>query len=241
MRFRFGLVLIALLLGLPGCASTRATDNEANDPYEQFNRKMFALNMKLDRYVMTPVARTYRDYTPVWTQAAVRNGLNNADSPIVLANDLLQGEVKRAGQTLGRFVINSVFGLGGLRDIAKSEFDIERHSEDFGQTLAVWGAGEGPFLVVPLLGPTNPRDLAGTGVDIFLDPIYYLTYSGDLAVSISRNGLDLIDARSRLIDATIELERTSIDYYAAIRSLYRQNRASAIRNGKIDTEELPEF
>jgi phospholipid-binding lipoprotein MlaA len=92
-----------------------------------------------------------------------------------------------------------------------------------------------------LLGPSNPRDLFGSAVDIFLDPTYYLTYDGELAVSLSRGFLDVVDARSRTLDATAELERTSIDYYSAIRSLYRQNRASAIRNGEINPEELPEF
>lgn len=241
MSLRTGLVLLVLLLGLPGCASTRAADPEANDPYEHFNRKMFAFTMKLDRHVLAPVARAYRDHTPDWSQAAVRNGLDNADAPVVFANDVLQGELKRAGQTFGRFFINSVFGLGGLRDIAKSEFNIEAHKEDFGQTLAVWGLGEGPYIVLPLLGPSNPRDLFGSGVDIFLDPFFYLTYDGKLAVSFSRSTLDIIDARSRSVDATTELERTSIDYYSAIRSLFRQNRASAIRNGEINTEELPEF
>jgi phospholipid-binding lipoprotein MlaA len=197
--------------------------------------------MKIDEHVIVPVARAYRDNTPEWSQAAVRNGLNNADSPVVFANDLLQGELKRAGQTFGRFVINSIFGLGGLRDIAKTEFNIDGHSEDFGQTLAVWGFGEGPYIVIPLLGPTNPRDLVGSGVDIFLDPLYYLEYDGKLAASASRGFLDIVDARSRTIEATAELERTSIDYYAAVRSLYRQNRASAIRNGEVEPEELPEF
>lgn len=238
---RITLLTAALVIGLSGCASKREADPEANDPYEPFNRKMFAFTMKLDKHVVTPVARTYHDHMPEWSQAAIRNGLNNADTPVILANDVLQGEMKRAGQTLGRFLINSIFGLGGLRDIAQSEFNIVGHDEDFGQTLAVWGVKEGPYLVIPLLGPTNPRDLLGTGVDIFLDPHFYITYDGKLAVSISRGTLDLIDARSRTIDATEELERTSIDYYAAVRSLYRQNRASAVRNGEIDTEELPEF
>lgn len=241
MRLRTGLLLVTLLLGLPGCAGTRAVDKEANDPYEHFNRKMFAFTLKLDRHVLAPVARAYRDHTPAWSQAAVRNGLDNADAPVVFANDVLQGKLKRAGNTFGRFFINTVFGLGGLRDIAKSEFNIQGHKEDFGQTLAVWGVNEGPYIVLPLLGPSNPRDLFGSAVDIFLDPTYYLTYDGELAVSLSRGFLDVVDARSRTLDATAELERTSIDYYSAIRSLYRQNRASAILNGEINPEELPEF
>lgn len=230
---------LGLLLGLAGCAST--PDPEANDPIEPFNRAMFKTNMKLDRYVMAPVARAYRDNLPVWTQSAIRNGLDNLNSPVVFANDILQGELTRSEITLKRFIINTLFGPLGFRDVATRRFGIEGHSEDFGQTLGVWGFGEGFYFVLPLLGPSNPRDLTGRVADIFLDPIFYLNYDGELAVAIGRNALDVIDQRARTLDALAELERTSVDFYAATRSLYRQNRKSAIRNGAVDEEELPEF
>lgn len=228
-----------LLVGLAACASN--PDPEVNDPIEPFNRAMFRVNTTLDKNMVVPVARAYRDGTPVWFQGAVRNGLDNLASPVVFANNLLQGDLTGGSVTLKRFIVNTIMGPLGFRDVALNKYGIEGRSEDFGQTLGVWGAKEGFYLVLPLLGPSNPRDLTGRVADIFLDPLFYVDYDHKIWVSVGRNTVDLVDQRSRVLDATEELERTSIDYYATVRSLYRQNRDNAIRNGEFSDEDLPQF
>jgi phospholipid-binding lipoprotein MlaA len=139
----------------------------------------------------------------------------------------MQGEVDRAVVTIGRFAINSTAGLGGLIDVA-AKMGIDGHREDFGQTLAVWGSGEGPYLMLPLLGPSNPRDVTGLVVDGFIDPVpYFVSTDVQLARTLVRG----VDERERVLDALDEIERTSLDFYATLRSLYRQRRADEIRNG----------
>jgi phospholipid-binding lipoprotein MlaA len=167
----------------------------------------------------------------------VHNILTNLRSPIVLANDLLQGEWERAGTTTGRFVVNSTIGVGGIGDPA-SDFGLTYHNEDFGQTLAVWGVPEGPFLMLPVLGPSNPRDASGLAVDsAVLDPIGLLNTIGaepNLLSTLSyiRLGLTAIDARAQNVEELDDLRKSSLDYYAAIRSLYRQFRTSEIYQGQ---------
>jgi phospholipid-binding lipoprotein MlaA len=167
--------------------------------------------------------------------------MNNLNAPVIFANDVLQGETDRAGVTLARFGINSTIGLGGLFDVA-SEFDLPYHDEDFGQTLGTWGLGEGPYLYFLVMGPTNARDLTGFVVDRGLDPLTYVNW-GDEELEyapIARTALNVIDLRARNIDTLDEIERSSVDYYASIRSLYRQSRADAIRNGA-PSKDLPDF
>lgn len=214
---------------------------DVNDPFETVNRAFFAINLAIDKAVLRPLAMGYDAVMPEFAQDGIRNVLDNLDAPVVLANDLLQGEMSRASTTLGRFAINSTLGLGGLFDVAE-EMGLPQHSEDFGQTLAVWGVGEGPYLVVPLLGPAPPRDLAGRFVDMTFDPFNYVNYGRDLRwVPLLRSTVSLIDSRARLLTALDEIERTSIDHYVAIRSIYRQARESAISNGESDVEDLPDF
>jgi phospholipid-binding lipoprotein MlaA len=217
------------------CATPPRDDPEAlkafqeiNDPLEPFNRTMFEVNMALDKAVLRPVAFVYREGVPPPLQEMVRNFLDNLQSPIILANDLLQGEFERAGTTLIRFAMNTGFGVLGIGDFAAA-LGLERHEEDFGQTLARWGVGSGPFLMLPLLGPTNPRDLIGRAADIFIDPLSYAV--GSDAFHFSRFGTDVTDKRARAIESLDELERSSLDFYATLRSLYRQQRADQIRNG----------
>ena len=230
--------VLVVAVDLMGCASVpddpeaRAEFKETNDPLEPFNRTMFDINRFIDFMLLKPAAIVYRDLVPEPGRDAVRNFLNNLRSPVVLANDLMQLEMKRAGVTLGRFLVNSTAGIGGLFDVA-TNFGLEYHDEDFGQTLAVHGAGEGAYLVLPILGPANVRDGIGLVVDIFLDPLTYILANQDLEwVAFARAGVDGIDRRSRVIDVLDDIERTSLDYYATIRSLYRQRRADEIRNGE---------
>ncbi len=209
-----------------------AVYEEANDPLEEFNRHIDKANRAIDRYVLRPIASAYSSGVPSPLRDAVRNFFDNLRAPVILANDLLQGEGERAGITVARFLTNTTLGLGGFIDTADKVFGLEFHDEDFGQTLAVWGVDEGFYLVLPLIGPSNPRDAVGIVVDSFLDPWNYLLTAADIeygpAVRSILNGIDL---RARNIDTLDEIERTSIDSYATLRSLYRQRRADEIRNG----------
>lgn len=241
-----GAAACALLASLAGCATSHTTasadssESGVSDPYEGMNRKVFNFNMKLDRYVMKPVAKAYRDTLPDWSRSAIRASLDNIATPVTLANDLLQGDFTRAGDTISRFAINTLYGPLGVRDLA-AENGIKPHSEDFGQTLAVWGVDSGPYLVLPFFGPSSPRDAGGMVVDIAFNPLTYVDLNDYFWVPIVVKGIDITDERSRTIDALDELQNTSIDFYASIRSLYTQARANAIRNGELDDTQLPDL
>jgi phospholipid-binding lipoprotein MlaA len=236
-------VLMGLMLAVmvAGCAHTGG-DPEANDPYEKTNRAVFKFNMALDRNVMKPVAKGYKWALPGWTRSGIRSFFDNISTPITLANDLLQGDFKAADTTFARFAENTLFGPLGFRDVARTQGKLEARGEDFGQTLGVWGMKEGPYLMLPLLGPSNPRDLGGRAVDIGLDPTTYINWGDHIFwVPYATGAIDITDQRSRSLDALDELEKTSVDYYASIRSLYRQARESAIRNGEMNVNEIPNF
>jgi phospholipid-binding lipoprotein MlaA len=232
--------MAALLLA--GCAAQRAADGpqDANDPLENWNRAVFTSSIALDKLVFRPVAIVYRDAVPLQARDLVRNFLNNLNSPVILTNDLLQGEGDRAKITLVRAGVNTTIGVGGLFDIAQ-RWGFDRHSEDFGQTLAVWGVGEGPYLFFPIIGPGNPRDLIGRGIDFLFDPLTYVQWGDAYYVPAARFGVDYLDLRARNVDTLDELEKTSLDYYASVRSLYRQTRDNEIRNGATEVQDLPDF
>ena len=217
--------LVAVLI-TAACA-TPAMDDGVNDPLEPFNRAVFSFNQFAQGLLFKPLALLYRDLVPPEVQDAVGGILETLHTPITLANDLLQGEPERAAETLGRFAINGTVGIAGIFDFA-SGMGLEGHREDFGQTLAVWGSGEGMYLVLPLLGPSGLRDGVGLGVDILTDP---LTYYASFEQGSGRTLAHGINELSGVIDSLDEIERTSIDYYATLRSLYRQQRDDQIRNG----------
>ena len=236
--------LFAVLL-LAGCA-TRPTDpedyaayQELNDPFEPANRAIFAFNMALDDIILRPVAIGYRAVVPGPVRSAARNFIDNLGTPLDMLNNLLQGEIDRAGHSMGRFLTNTILGLGGLIDIA-SDAGIPRYDEDFGQTLAVWGVAEGPYIMLPLLGPSSPRDGIGLAVDSVADPFSsWATRNGYEELVYTRTGVDLIDRRSQNIETIDQLRESSIDFYAAVRSFYRQYRKSAISNGRANDDDLP--
>ena len=238
--------LFVVALSLAGCASRDEPQAQAdvslaaNDPFEPMNRTVFDMNQGFDKTVLLPVAQAYVDVVPGPARDSVHNFLENLDLPITFANDLLQGEIDHAGQTLGRFTVNTTVGVGGLFDIA-SDWGIPDHQEDFGLTLGKWGVGEGPYLVVPFFGPDPPRDITGQVVDIFLDPTTYVHIREHFYWSAAREVAEAIDLRSRNIDQIESIERSSVDYYASLRSLYRQHRNSEIRDGKPDVANLPNF
>ena len=241
-------VTLALLALVSGCATAPdPSDREAyaefqatNDPLEPLNRGVFEVNRGLDALILRPAAGFYRFLTPPPIQEAVSNFLRNLRSPIVLANDLMQGEWERAQTTVVRFAINTTAGIGGLGDPATG-WGWPGHSEDFGQTLATWGIPEGPFLMLPVIGPSNPRDAVGLAVDnLLLDPIaWYARYHDEFAgYAYARTAATLIDFRAQNIEALDDLERNSLDFYAALRSLYRQVRASEIEQGQRSMEDV---
>jgi phospholipid-binding lipoprotein MlaA len=228
-----------LLLLLAACATPPpASDPEAlaeykanNDPLEPANRSIHTFNEQLDRAVTRPVAVGYRDTVPRPVRRGIRNLLNNLRSPVILVNDMLQGEPRRAGDTLGRFVLNTTVGLAGIFDVADAWFGVPRHTEDFGQTLAVWGAGEGPYLFLPLIGPTNLRDLTGSGVDGAANVVTWFGQGAAVSgLRYARGGMGLVDTREALIDPVDEMRRSSLDPYATYRSAYRQRRQADIEN-----------
>jgi phospholipid-binding lipoprotein MlaA len=237
-RRLLGVGALAAVLAVGACATppedpqARAEFEADNDPIEPFNRAIFDFNLVVDDVLIRPAAVAYRNVVPRPARDSVRNALDNLRSPIVLANDVLQGEPERAGTTALRFLINSTFGLFGLFDVAK-DAGYPGHSEDFGQTFATWGIGEGPYLVLPLLGPSNPRDATGLVAEWYTDPFNLWMENTDRDwVPWTRAGLMGIDVRERNIDTIDELKKTSIDFYAAVRSLYRQRRAEEIRNSR---------
>ena len=234
------LVAMALLGAVcASCTTTKNPDSLAqNDPYEPTNRAIFGMNQSVDRNFAKPVAKFYNHVVPEPARDGIHNVLYNLDLPVTFANDILQGEGKRAGQTLGRLTVNSTLGIGGLLDIA-TKMGIPNHTEDFGQTLGVYGTKEGPYFVMPMMGPAPPRDLAGDVVDIFLDPLTYVSFHGSDTWYAVRFGVGLLDLRARNVDTLDQIERSSVDFYATQRSLYRQYRDSEIRNGAPDTENLP--
>lgn len=242
----------AVITLLAGCASMPSDENvgdvaieDFNDPIEGVNRYVFEVNMGLDKLFLRPVAEIYDTIVPGLVKDAVRSFLNNLRTPVILFNDLMQGEFNRAWTTLARFGINSTGGGLGFYDLA-TDWGYPRHDEDFGQTLATWGVGEGPYLMLPLYGPSNPRDAVGRVVDFFLDPLnWYLPgreFAGiegfgpmGVAAMNARTVANMIDGRSRHIEELDTIEASSLDFYAQVRSLYRQNRANEIANGRNET------
>ncbi len=216
---------------LSGCATVDG--DTANDPFEDVNRPIFEFNNKLDNTVFEPVAQAYVDNVPEVIRTIVHDTLKFLKTPMIFANNVLQGDIDRAGVTLSRFIVNGIVGFGGATDAASS-MGVPYHEEDFGQTLAVWGMNEGPYLMIPVLGPTNIRDGIGTIVDSFLDP---LSLEVDkVAINWPRKVASGVDRRADLLDTLDDLERTSLDYYPAIRSLYRQKRNDDINNGEGDSD-----
>jgi phospholipid-binding lipoprotein MlaA len=212
---------IALTLLLGGCASSSSSE-AVNDPLEPMNREVFAFNRSLDSRAALPAATYYKSAVPEGTREGVHNFLSNLTLPVTFANDVLQGEATLAGKAVCRFGVNTTIGILGVMDPA-SAMGYPEHDQDFGQTLAVYGVPGGPYLVLPLLGSTVPRDIGGRIlVDHYFNPLGYLTYHGKLYVSLTENFFKLVDQRSRKINTMRDIERNSIDYYAAVRSSYLQ-------------------
>lgn len=211
-----------------------------SDPFEGFNRAVFAFNEGVDRALLEPLARGYRAATPKVLRTGVSNALHNLRSPVIFANDVLQGNPARAGTTAARFVLNSTLGVAGLLDVG-ARMGLERHDEDFGQTMAVWGIGPGPYLVLPLLGPSTLRDALGRPVDGAFDALTYVEGHDIDEIRGGRVAVQVVSTREELIEPVDTLRRTSIDPYVSLRSLYAVTRAGAIRNGADELDAPADF
>jgi phospholipid-binding lipoprotein MlaA len=208
--------------------------DDVNDPYEATNRSIFGFNQGVDRTVLVPVANAYRAVIPSTFRDMIHDFLQNLNSPIIFANDVLQGQPGLATETFGRALLNTTIGFGGTIDVA-AKLGVPYHTNDLGITLATWGLQPGPYLMLPILGPSNPRDLFGDVADSFGDPGNIVASNNHyLWATFARAAVSGIDERSRNIESLAEIERTSLDFYATVRSLARQRRAAQIRHQKED-------
>lgn len=203
-------------------------DENPRDPYEGFNRSMFAVNEVIDKYAAKPVAQVYDNAVPLPVKASVGNFFGNAGDLWVGVNSALQGKFGDAGIDIGRLLINSTVGIFGLFDVA-SELGLERHDEDFGQTLAVWGVGGGGYLYWPVIGPRNVRDTVGFAVGTYADPVMYVR---PVSVRNSMAALRFVDVRAGLLPSDKVLEEAALDKYAYIRDAYLQRRRNQIFDGR---------
>lgn len=233
-------ILLVLLALATGCATrgpaieadgAPPAIEDANDPFEPFNRAMYTFNDKLDRYALKPVAKGYRAVVPRPARRGVSNFFSNLLEPSVIVNNALQGKFGKAAVSLGRFITNTTIGIFGFFDVA-AHFGLERHDEDLGQTLGVWGFGEGPYLVLPIFGPSNIRDGIGFYGDTDLYPQTHVT---DESTRWTLYATGAVDTRARLLDAGDILEQAAgRDPYIFVREAYRQRRRSLIADGGLD-------
>ncbi|MBA2491437.1 MAG: VacJ family lipoprotein [Gammaproteobacteria bacterium] len=217
---------------LAGCATTSGRPDE-RDPLERYNRTVFRFNDVLDRNLLKPVARGYRRYLPKPFNIAISNFFANLGDVGVAANNLLQLKVVNAASDVGRIAINSTLGVGGLFDVG-SRFGLRKHEEDFGQTLGYWGVPAGPYLVLPLFGPSTVRDTPGRVVDGYLDPVVYV--DGDIE-RIGLVGLRLLDYRADLLSTEETLDEIALDRYIAIKNAFLDRREFLVYDGNPPPDE----
>jgi phospholipid-binding lipoprotein MlaA len=223
-RMKFLLAAAGLALAA-GCATT--ADSDPRDPWEPTNRAIYRFNETVDEAIAKPVATAYRDVLPEEVRSRVRNFFANIGDLFIGVNNVLQGKFQDGIEDWARFVFNSTFGLLGIHDVA-SDMGIEKHNEDFGQTFGRWGAADGPYLILPILGSSTVRDGLGTAVDLYTDPV------GDFRPIRLRNSavaLRLTNTRADLLDASRILEEASLDKYVFQRDAYLQRRRNLIYDG----------
>ena len=243
-RLRHSVVAIAAAAAmLGGCASTDTGAAEVWDPLETPNRFIFSINRAVDLIAFRPLAVAYRDWMPERAQKGVRNVLDNLGEPVTALNEVVQGSPGRAATTIGRFLINSTIGIAGIFDVASS-MGMPKTKEDMGKTVGYYAGVEpengGFYIVLPVLGPSNARDGVGLAIDAAADPFSIVTFSISSTVgwisSAARYGATAMDTRSRTLFALDDLEKNSVDYYAALKSAYTQQRADLIRQKREKTD-----
>lgn len=222
VKSRLGCALVGIAL-LGGCATAK----DPRDPFEPVNRAIYGINEGLDKAVLEPTAKLYRFAVPAFVRASVGNVFSNVGEIRNIFNNTLQGNFRTAYSDFGRLAINSTLGVLGLFDVA-SEAGIEKHQEDFGQTMGKWGIADGPFIMLPLFGPSNVRDTAGWAVDAYTDPFTYVDPS---RAQNQIRGARIVQGRSELFDAKKVLD-TMLDPYQSVRDGYLQRRRSLIYDGK---------
>ena len=234
---RFAAIAIALAtLCMAGCASQNAKSKpDPRDPWERVNRVSYNVTDKLDRAVVKPAAKGYKAVTPDFVETGVSNFFDNITYPRVFLNDLLQAKFNSALHDTGRFLLNTTIGVGGLFDPATSA-GLEKNDEDFGQTLGKWGMPSGPYVFIPLLGPSTVRDAFGRIPDQFTDPSIYIDSS---SVRYGLLGLELLDGRARLLEAEKALNGV-YDRYAILRSVYLQQREYKVHDGDVPDSSMEE-
>ncbi|MCK5720444.1 MAG: VacJ family lipoprotein [Thiomargarita sp.] len=228
------------LLVIAGCSTPPTVADADHDPFEKLNRHVFAFNDGIDKIVMKPIAKTYKHVVPTPVNKSVTNFFNNLDDIVVIANDLLQFKFGQAASDTGRFFVNSTVGLLGFIDVA-SEIGLSKHDEDFGQTLGYWGVNSGPYIVLPILGPSSARDVLGIGADLLFDPTFYYAASPTtdtgqaILVGEAVKGVDL---RSDLLTLEGVLEEAALDKYSYMRDAYLSRRHYLVHDGEIpETDE----
>lgn len=228
-------LVLMLALTLGACSTTGNTsadgaDAAVYDPAEKVNRVMLKVNDGIDKVALEPVARGYRKFTPEAFRVALRNFLRNLKSPVIIGNQILQGDLEGTGNSTLRMLVNTLAGFGGILDLA-ADGGVPYEPEDFGQTLGVWGVGHGPYLVLPLLGPSSLRDASGMLVDSYVDPLrVYLFNIEHEEWHYGRIAAGAIDQREELLDVIDDLRKNSFDYYAALRSAYVQHRQALVND-----------
>ncbi len=226
---------LALAVLLPGCAAQSTLSGDEADPLEGTNRAIYGFNEDLDAYVMRPVAQAYVDYTPELVRDGVTNFFTNLGYLNVIFNEVLQGKLKQSVADIGRFTINSTLGIGGIIDIAGAA-SVPKHEEDFGQTLGVWGVGEGAYLVLPILGPSSARDVPKYITSTLLNPLFYIT-----SPIIAPTGVvGAVNERANFLEATRLRDEAALDPYTFTREAYRQQRLNDIYDGDPPLEDWDE-
>ena len=226
--YQRGAVVLCLLLS--ACATPMAERSDPRDPYENLNRKVFVVNQVFDQVLLKPVARGYSNYAPNFIQNTVGNFFGNLADVWTAVNNFLQGKPREGIQDTGRVAVNTVFGVAGLADVA-TKLGFPKHQEDFGQTLGVWGVKPGPYVMVPLFGPSTMRDAVAKPLDLYVDPLNLSTRAD---VEYSLRAMRLVDDRARLLPTTDMIEKVALDPYQFVRDAHFQRREAKVNDDNAD-------
>jgi phospholipid-binding lipoprotein MlaA len=226
--YQRGAVVLCLLLS--ACATPMAERSDPRDPYENLNRKVFVVNQVFDQVLLKPVARGYSNYAPNFIQDTVGNFFGNLADVWTAVNNFLQGKPREGIQDTGRVAVNTVFGVAGLADVA-TKLGFPKHQEDFGQTLGVWGVKPGPFVMLPLFGPSTMRDAVAKPLDLYADPLNLSTRAD---VEYSLRAMRLVDDRARLLPTTDMIEKVALDPYQFVRDAHFQQREARVSDANAD-------
>jgi phospholipid-binding lipoprotein MlaA len=223
---RFGALLLFVLLG--ACATPMAERSDPRDPFENFNRKVFVVNQVFDQVLVKPVSRGYSNYVPDFIQTTVGNFFGNLADVWTAVNNFLQAKPREGMQDTGRVLVNTVFGVAGLADVA-TKLGFPKHQEDFGQTLGVWGVKPGPYVMLPVFGPSTMRDSVAKPLDLYADPVNLATNAD---VEYSLRAMRLVDDRARLLPTTDMIEKVALDPYQFVRDAHFQQREAKVTDAE---------